>query len=232
MIIFKIANKISHIASNVKRLIRIHICRDRFIKAHMRWVEDKGDETYRLSYDLNEASIVFDLGGYEGDFTKKIYERYGSNMFIFEPVSTFYQKIICVFENNKKVSSFNFGLSSSDEAIKINLGDDGSSVFGKPGYSELIQLKDIVTFIKENEISHIDLMKINIEGGEFQVVPALIESGLINNISNLQIQFHTFIKDAKSLRKGIRKELSKTHELTYDYWFVWENWCLKEKNDS
>ena len=70
-------------------------------------------------------------------------------------------------------------------------------------------------------------MKINIEGGEFSVLPNLIENNNISNINNLQVQFHNFIDDAENLRAKIRNDLSQTHELTYDYFFVWENWEKK-----
>ena len=52
----------------------------------------------------------------------------------------------------------------------------------------------------------------------------LIENKNISNINNLQIQFHNFIDDAENLRAKIRNDLSQTHQLTYDYFFVWENW--------
>ena len=31
-----------------------------------RWFADRGDQTLRLDYDLNENSVVLDLGGYHG----------------------------------------------------------------------------------------------------------------------------------------------------------------------
>ena len=39
----------------------------------------------------------------------------------------------------------------------------------------------------------IDLLKINIEGGEYEVLENLIENDLIKNIDNIQIQFHDFV---------------------------------------
>ena len=35
--------------------------------------------------------------------------------------------------------------------------------------------------------------------------------------------------DSEEKRENIRKSLSLTHKLTYDYTFVWENWELKSK---
>ena len=110
------------------------------------------------------------------------------------------------------------------EKIEINLDEDGSSVHKAGSKSQTIQLRSVVDFINLNKIEQIELLKINIEGGEYEVLPALIESGLIDRIKNLQIQFHDFIPNAVQKRDAIRNDLSKTHKLTYDYYFVWENW--------
>ena len=37
------------------------------------WLADNGDKTYRLDYNLNENSVVFDLGGYEGQWASDIF---------------------------------------------------------------------------------------------------------------------------------------------------------------
>ena len=40
------------------------------------WFKDNGDKTHRLNYNLNEKSIVFDLGGYEGQWASDIFSKY------------------------------------------------------------------------------------------------------------------------------------------------------------
>lgn len=94
--------------------------------------------------------------------------------------------------------------------------------------SESIQLKSIVEFIENNRIHKIDLIKINIEGGEFDLLPSLLDHEIITKVDNLQIQFHEFIENSETKRNNIRKQLEKTHELTYDYYFIWENWKIKK----
>ena len=223
----KLKNQLKNKLSRYKKWIRIHLFQDKFFKAHQKWVEDRGDDTLRLEYTLNKQSVVFDLGGYQGDFAEKIFEKYDSTIYIFEPVESFYQHIVNRFKDNPKIKIFNFGLSDKDCEIDINLSEDGSSVFTNSGVKETIILKDIVLFLKEHNIVKIDLFKINIEGGEFEVLPALIDNNLVGMITDIQIQFHTFIDNAKQRRNKIRDGLAKTHRLTYDYWFIWENWKLK-----
>ncbi len=57
-------------------------------------------------------------------------------------------------------------------------------------------------------------------------MPELLNMEIIKNIKNLQIQFHNFVDSAEEKREAIRKQLSLTHKLTYDYYFIWENWEL------
>ena len=77
------------------------------------------------------------------------------------------------------------------------------------------------------QLKKIDLLKINIEGGEYPLLEKLVESKTIQNIQNIQIQFHDFIPDYKKRYDLIAKELQKTHYKTYDYPFIWENWMMK-----
>lgn len=39
-------------------------------------------------------------------------------------------------------------------------------------------------------IDDIGLMKINIEGGEYELLERMIELGIINKVKDIQIQFH------------------------------------------
>ncbi|WP_434285723.1 FkbM family methyltransferase [Aliarcobacter cryaerophilus] len=219
---------IKKIKNRLVRMYKIYILKDKFLNAHKQWVQDKGDETLRYNYSLNKDSIVFDLGGYHGEFAQKIYDKYGSDIYVFEPVKEYYEIIKNRFKNNSKIKVFNFGFSNKDETMDITLNDDGSSTFITNGKKETIALKSIVDFFKNEDINQIDLFKINIEGGEFSVLPELIKNDKIKSIKNLQIQFHNFIPNAEEMRENIRKEFSKTHHLTYDYYFIWENWEQNE----
>jgi FkbM family methyltransferase len=194
-----------------------------------RWLSDQGDASLRLNYDLDDKSVVFDLGGYKGDWAAAILHRYKSNIYIFEPVKDFYAGINKKFIGNPKIHMFEYGLGNKEETLSISLTTDSSSVFNVEGVKETIQLKSLVDFIRTNEIEHVDLMKINIEGGEYDLLEDVLlhdQAGVFNDI---QVQFHRFIPNCIERRNAIREGLSKTHELTYDYEFVWENWKLKKQ---
>jgi FkbM family methyltransferase len=195
--------------------------------AFNRWVADRGDETHRLNYNLKEDSIIFDLGGYVGEWSNTMFERYNSSIYIFEPVKKFYNGIRERFESNPKIFTFNYGLGPKNEELSISLTKDSSSVFNPNGDRETIEIKSVCEFLKKYEIKKIDLLKINIEGGEYSLIENLIENDIVKMIDNIQVQFHGFIPDCVERRELIQKKLSESHELTYDYEFIWENWKIK-----
>lgn len=224
-------NILSKIQYKLNFLFSRYILRDPFLIAAPQWFSDNGDETLRLNYPLNTNSIVFDLGGYHGDFAAAIHEKYGSKVYIFEPVPQFYQKCVDRFQGNSQVTCFNYGLSSHNGWMDICLADNASS-FSSPhakGGVQQVQVRSIVECIREMDVKKINLMKINIEGGEFVVLPALIDSGEIQRIEYIQVQFHNFVKQATKNREEIRKNFNKTHEEMWNYEFVWESWRLKNE---
>ena len=124
---------------------------------------------------------------------------------------------------------YNFGLSNCTEEMLISIADNSSSVFLDTEHKQTIELKNIVEFIKEHEINKVELIKINIEGGEYALLEGLIESGLIKNFHNIQLQFHDFIiPNASERMNTIQNKMIETHYITYQYEFVWENWRLRE----
>jgi FkbM family methyltransferase len=189
-----------------------------------KWFADKGDQTLRLNYPLNENSVVFDLGGFHGQWTDSIWEMYKCKIFTFEPIADLARGIKSKYVNNEKVNIYEFGLSNESKQLKINWSNDGSSFNTQMIRPIDCEVKSINEFIEQNKIEEIDLMKINIEGDEFPVLNSLIESGNVLKIKNIQVQFHSFIPNAVEMRKEIQNKLAKTHKQTYNYEFVWENW--------
>jgi len=196
-------------------------------KAIQRWRKDRGDETLRINYNLNSQSIIFDIGGYKGEWAKKIYNKYNCNIYIFEPVKFFFNDINKTFKDNKKIKIFNFGLSNKNKVIDMSIDNDSSSTNKDGANKTKAQFKSISNFINRHKIQNIDLIKINIEGDEYDLLNNLIKNDLVKNIRNIQIQFHDFIPNAKKEMHKIQKKLSKTHKLSYQYHFVWENWEIK-----
>ena len=191
------------------------------------WFNIDGDKNRRIDYDLTSSSVVYDVGGYVGDWAADIYTKYECNVEIFEPVKEFADKIERRFATIPKIHVHAIGLADKTRWVNITLEGASSSTHKSSMRSQKVQLIEAAEFIKQHH-KKIDLMKINIEGDEYPLLEHLISSGYIKKIANVQVQFHNFVPDAEGRRLKIRNELSKTHYLTYSYPWIWENWRLRD----
>ena len=66
----------------------------------------------------------------------------------------------------------------------------------KPVVEELDKHTKKFENIKDLDIEKIDLLKLNIEGSEYDLLEKLLKSGLISTIDKLQIQFHENINES------------------------------------
>lgn len=189
------------------------------------WDAIHGDETLRLNYPLTEQSIVFDVGGFAGEWSAPIFLKYAPTIYIFEPVPESVKALKKKFTHNPKVHIREYGLAGENTDAEISTGSHSASVYNKVhGGTERIKLRKFSDVVKKEGVSNIDLMKINIEGGEYDLLEHILLSGLAQTIDNIQVQFHDFVPNAESRMNTVREKLTETHHLTYEYKFVWENW--------
>ncbi len=229
MSIFKyVANLMRFTAKVVDKVGRV-IYTDKLSKNVKKWYNDPKNKLYKTDFNLNENSIVFDLGGFEGQWASDIYAKFNCIVNVFEPVKIYAHEIEERFKNNSKIKVYPFGLYSKNKKEQIAIQGEGSSILNKRDNSDKteIELVRLVDFWKKEGIEKIDLMKINIEGAEFDLLEDIISEGLHENIENLLIQFHDFFPDAKQRMDNIRSKLKQTHNSKFYYEFVWEGWSKK-----
>jgi len=191
------------------------------------WRHDEAENKLRYEYDLGQEDVVLDLGGFQGSWCAEIFARYGCQIHVFEPVPDYYNAICHRFARNQHIHPHQFGLSYATCKTSLAVQGESSSQWKNSSEKVEIQLHDAAYFLKELYGAKIGLCKINIEGGEYELLERLLDAKLIHLFENLQIQFHTFVPDATARMEAIQRRLERTHELTYQYRFVWENWRLR-----
>ncbi len=211
------------IVNNAIRKLRSFLFPTLREKELVKWRADDG-ESLRYNYDLNSDSLVLDVGGYKGQWASDIYSMYNCNIIIIEPVKSFANKIEKRFIYNNNVEVFSIALGQNRRSETISMSNDGTSIFKESRKKESIQYEDIVHFFSTKKIVSIDLMKINIEGGEYELLERMIIGNLIANVKYIQIQFHDFVPGAAQRMEKIQKQLSITHTPSFQYKYVWENW--------
>ncbi len=206
--------------------------RDRFIyspieKAQKKFADAGGDTGVRIDYDfLNEHSVVVDLGGYKGDFASDIFAKYLCRVYVFEPVHDYAESTKNRFKKNSHIKTFEYGLGDKNETRRIHLDEAASSFFrGNPNME--IKMREFGAAMDELGIREIDLLKINIEGGEYELLPHLMKTGWLKRVKDFQVQFHEFYPNADARMEEIHRNLTATHRMTWGYHFIWENWERK-----
>jgi len=191
-------------------------------------------ETKRYNYPLNSDSIIFDVGGYRGDFAFEWVSKVDPTIYIFEPFIDFHTSHLhSRFKNNDKVQYFRYGLS--DFNGDANLAKSGTEA-GSISYdmNEKFPNSDSVNVRKFSEVyselgsPKVDLIKINIEGEEYPLLNHILDEGLINNFKYIQIQYHDFIKDAEEKRAKIVERMQETHNCQWEFLWIWESWERKD----
>lgn len=185
-------------------------------------------EPERLAYPLSPDSVVIEIGGYHGEFTEAISSKFGCRVFVFEPVRQFYDDLQRL--RSDKVRIFNYGIGATDRRERISVRNDSSSLYRESteGKYQEVEIRAMKGAMEESSIDRVDLLACNCEGGEFEILPHLIEEGLIGRFRDIMVQFHDFVPGSADRRQQIRQRLTETHHLTYDHPFIWENWRLKQ----
>jgi FkbM family methyltransferase len=183
-----------------------------------------------VSYDLDSDSLVLDIGGYTGGWAMRMYCLYSCYIDIYEPHPVLSLEAKLNFLYNSKVPVFTIALGSENGIMSLYGNDMSASLLpNRMGrYEHKVVVKRASDLFKEKYSGRmIDLMKMNIEGAEYGVLPDIMNNFGIDNIKNINISFHNNVQNYKEKMAAIRNDLSKTHEKTwgYDYWA--ENWRLK-----
>jgi len=195
------------------------------------WARDGGEQLRLGSLGLCGSDVVFDFGGYVGDWAAEIVSRYGCKVHLFEPVPQFAARSSERFVGDTRVVVHPFGIAALTRPETLRLADDatGSAVQGAP---VLVEFQHI-SFLDSLGLDRVALAKINIEGGEYELLPSLADAGWIQRIDRFFIQFHHISSDSERLRTTIADTLQKTHHCDWNYPFVWESWTrLNDPNIS
>lgn len=192
-----------------------------------RWKRDKMEPVRMTFEDLNANSVVFDVGGFEGNWAHDVHECYGARIHIFEPHPVFAAAIERRFAENEAVTSHAVALGSAEGVLDLSDDGDASSVFIAQSGAKQGRVVEVGAYIEEVGVTQIDLMKVNIEGGEYDFLPALIATGQIAKVDVLQVQFHLYGPEFIEMRRQIVSDLEKTHAPVWSYPFVWEEWRRK-----
>jgi FkbM family methyltransferase len=180
-----------------------------------------------VDFDLDADSIVLDVGAYTGEWAAKVRDRVGCTVHAFEPAPGLVAALETRFAADDRVHVHPYGLGARDETALLELAGPGSTTFGDGSHPATeVAIRDVAEVLEELGVRRIDLLKLNIEGGEYDVLDRLASTGWLLHVDQLLVQFHEWHPRAYQRRWANRRALRRHHELVWDYSFMWEHWRL------
>lgn len=178
----------------------------------------------RTDFPMDHSSVVVDVGAHVAEWSQGIWDRYEPNIYAFEPAPPAVAKLLEGPGTNERFHVLPYGLGASDTTAEMHLSDAGSTIYGGQGETAEIQIRDVVAVFDELGITHVDVLKVNIEGGEYDLLDRLAETGWLERIDHVLVQFHEWHPKAYGRRWKNRRDLAKTHKEMWCWSWVWELW--------
>lgn len=182
-------------------------------------------EELRYSYPLTEKSLIVDLGGYHGTWFKTMVEKYGCRAAVFEPYKEFFDRCHNAAKGLPDVRLVNAAVRRWDTSPKtIGVKGDMTGFFTE-GMGVPVRIYLIEDLMLDHPV--IDVMKINVEGCEFEILEYLLDSGRIYGIANIQVQFHCGLPGSKEEQAEIESRLNVSHYPEWETAHNWQNWRIR-----
>jgi FkbM family methyltransferase len=116
-----------------------------------------GVSDYEKFFEVNEGDIVVDIGATVGEFTYSILDKKPKHCYVVEPLPTFFDTLKKNLHGHPV--SFTNAAITSDKFCKINWD----------GFNESVNTLTFKEFITLNRLEHIDFLKFDCEGGEYDI---------------------------------------------------------------
>lgn len=152
--------------------------------------------------NLNQSSIVLDIGSNNGVVTQYLYDKYSCSIYSFEPNPYCYLVQKNIFSKISKIKIFNKAVSKSNKKQKLYLHHFATHInnMNTSESSSLEKKKSNIShenFIFANCVSiknlfkkfkYVDFIKIDIEGHEYKILPSIIKN--IDKIGKIFCEMH------------------------------------------
>lgn len=131
-----------------------------------------------------EANVIFDIGANVGETTLNIAKIAGESSLIysFEPSELCYKKLKANIDLNifKNIKLHQFGFGEQEQtfylAPDVENNRGGNRIRVNSELPHNIKIKQLDNYVKESDILNIDLIKIDVEGFEFNVLKGAIRT--------------------------------------------------------
>lgn len=118
--------------------------------------------------------VVLDIGAFVGDTALYFSQHKGTKIYALEPCKNNFDCLLETVRDMGNVNIANIGILNECKKTRLDLGKSegsgGESVYNGDSNSEEITVVDIKTLVDSLKIKHIDLLKIDVEGAEYEIL--------------------------------------------------------------
>ena len=166
---------------------------------------------------LDRESIIVDAGAHRGEFSSDLHKLTGCRCLLIEANPDLAAKL----RQLQLGPVINAALTTSDGetvlAVRENL--EASSIFPRSNYGPettvTIRKISLVSVLEELGSDHIDLLKLDIEGAEFELL-GQTPSHVLRKIKQITVEFHDFLAGFGD-RHLVRQTYSRLRSLGFVY---------------
>lgn len=174
-----------------------------------------------LDWPLTRESVVVEVGGYKGRWALQIAERFGPRLYVFEPQRWAAEVCRDVLGNRAFIMSIALGILTGP-MLMGEWETDGCSLV-KDGAEHQVEMWEIGRVFQYLNLSHIDLMLMNIEGYEYTLIPHMLDRGICPQ--RLMVQFHEFADPTGEKGRAISERLEQAgYRVVWTYGPVLTAW--------
>lgn len=178
---------------------------------------------------INKESVVLDLGANIGDVTSYLYEKFMPSIYSYEPNIICYNHMIKRFKNFSKIKIHNFAVSdfTGKSYLYFHANSRGINDYNYIQGATLRHEKDDIDIRKKIEIkcidiktilksfTKIDLIKIDVEGSEYSIMPEIIKNK--NKIKMVICETHGNPNGKKVFNSNRTKKVMKNSAFEKDH---------------
>lgn len=174
------------------------------------------------SEPVRDSKKVVDFGAFTGHSTSEVLKISQAEIFAVEPMPDYAESLKIRFRNEPRVFilSAMLGMDRGQAEFFVEGDKSGAWAKGEPRVVTVAPVSLLGNFLDtQNSVA-----LINIEGGEYSLLDLLDTTNLLARFRTLYIQFHRISNSSEPAREAAQQQLLKTHDLIWEYPFVWERW--------
>jgi len=193
------------------------------------------DRTYEQSLELinleqlGESSVVLDLGSNYGDVLKGL-QSCGCKVHAFEPHPFFYNYVKELYGENENFIISNKAAWTRNEERNFyfkrsrDAKNGGATLMSEktnildPYLFDVVECFDISEYI--NKIGHVDILKIDVEGAEYEILYSVLKSEAYKNVKSIYVEDHERKMPSTRYREMKNKVIDGYSQIKKDlYWW-------------